>query len=400
MDRFDYKIPAGIEYKSSGITPGPIKRPVAWGSKTSFVTPLSTQVGRGVAQVVVEPAVDETIILTLDDIIVRYLQNGVYTVGDSRIVTATGPTSIKVIISDSEVFVLVGGVTVQINKVVTSATLTISPNSDVMYDKFVYNYEVSVDELVKKPINQIRTELGTLTPLIRDKWYDPQLIQAEDMVTVDDYKVSTRRLALTNTAAAFYSDVSLIEKSIDGEEWEPVDKVEYHGEDSIIFRSKDPDFTLRYYDTNMTEFILPGAVTTIEGSVYKVGNDIGSLFSHDCYRIHNGRITFQSDEMRSVTVLGYLSDAAIAALNPIIDYNGTNYGKMHLYTFDSGTSFTLEDEEMFFAGVGFNLDHEEVMDRLCGISEISYADEIEPLQLGQSINGENEYAILDLQWNV
>lgn len=432
MDRFDYKIRNKENYLSSGITPGDLKRPVARGSSSSFSTSFTRTVGPGNIQFIAEPAVDDIDVAIYNSdssrehvelhlprykrpyaseapgshlIRVRYLQNGVYTVSHSdgvvRIVTETGPVSIKFLATPTEIYVMINEASVQIIKTITEfSRIHIAPQGGVAYDKFVYNHENNVDELLDKKVFPVSSGRSRFSPVSRDKLYDPVLIMAEDMHPADGYRVSTRKLTLANTAAAFYSDTTQIEKSLDAETWEPVDKVEYHGEDALLFRSKDPDFAVRYFDTNMDRFIVPGAVTSFTGEVYKVGSNVGSYFSHDCYRIYQGSFSIESDRMTSVTILGYIPDELVADLNPEIDYGGTNFGKIHLYTFDAPQSFTIEAEEIFIAGLGVNVDHIEVMDSLAGVSEISYADEMPQLQTGISMNGENEYAILDLQWNV
>lgn len=428
MDRFDYKVSEGTIYLSSGLTPGDVRKPVARGSRSSFSTPLHNVYGRGSIQFIAEPAVDSIDIVKYgvalattsyttkyqksyrvepDDhsITVRYLQNGVYTVRHqditTRIVAQTGPVVIKMLSTETEVYIIVDGVSVQVYKETSALTgVTIAPNGGVMYDKVIHNHTDSIDELVDKSIFRVSSQNGRLEPTSRDRLFEPELVLADEMYSVDDYRVSSRKLTLANTAAAFYSDTSKIEKSVDGENWSAVQKVEYHGEDAMIFRSKDPSFALRYFDTNMDQFIIPGATTAVTGGVYKVGGTIGSYFSHDCYRIHGGGLTIESDEMTSVTIMGYLPDNLVEQFDPTIDFDGTNFGKIHLYTISASEVLELVANEIFISAIGINLDHLEVMNNLAGISEMSYADQLEHLQPGVSINGDNEYAILDLQWSV
>lgn len=432
MDRFDYKIRNKENYLSSGITPGDLKRPVSRGSSSSFSTPFTKTLGPGNAQFIAEPAVDDVDIAIYNSdanrehvslytkrykrayasevsesrlIRVRYLQNGVYTVshseGITRVVTDTGPVSIKFLATGTEIYVMINDVSVQIFKTITEfSRIYIAPQGGVAYDKFVFNSEENVNQLIDKRVFPVSSGNSRFSPVSRDKLFDPVLLTADEMTPVEDYRVTSRKLTLANTAAAFYSDTTAIEKSIDAENWEPVDKVEYHGESAFIFRSKDPNFAVRYFDTNMDQFIVPGSTTSITGEVYKVGSNVGSYFSHDCYRIYQGGLTIESDTLTSVTILGYIPDELAETLNPTIDYGGTNFGKIHLYTFESLGSLTLEAEEIYIAGIGINVDHMEVMDNLTGASEMSYADEMPQLKVGQAMNGENEYAILDLQWNV
>lgn len=567
MDRFDYKVPLGTQYISSGLTPGEVGRPVAWGSKTSFHTPRSITVTGGVTQLIVEPAKDDITVLSFAGISVKYLQNGVYSVGtdDSidyldeytsnyggseeasgriRVVARTGSIAIKIAISESEVFVVIDGITVRIDQRVSlPRTIDISPSGDVLYDKVVCGLEESIDDLINKEVRMVYAQGGRLMPLSADKWYEPELKLVEDMIPVEDYRVISRKLTYTNTATAFYSDTTKIEKSTDAENWGPVDKVEYHGEDAMIFRSKDRDFALKFYDTNLKEFVIPGATTEVTGEIYKVGDNIGSYFSNDSYLIKGGSFKVESEGMTSVSVLGYLgkvvapnvlsngsfengttgwenvggnmsidpnegrllgsslkmtagsvglstprlavqvgetwrwevwyktsSDFAgslgmrplrwepggnvpghvsiskkenwtkisfdwtvTAGYNEInmrfansitagsvwiddvrlsnvtnhaerypaqIDNAGIKMGKMHLYTFSANSSLELTGEEMYISAIGINLDHQETMDQLSGISQISYADEINTLQDGVSINGDSEYSILDLQWSI
>lgn len=405
MDRFDYKVAEGLEYVSSGKTPGAIKRPVAWGSTSSFSTTYSTEVAKGLVQLIVEPAVDDTVVITYDDIRITYLQNGVYLVecdgNITRVVANTGPVVIKFASTDAESYVVVDGITVQYAKeIVEPIAVTVSPTGGVFYDKFVYGSEDSIDELIDRSIGLSNGSDGCLMPISRDHLFEPKLVTSDEMNMVNGYYVSSRKLTLANTAVAFYSNTDLIEKSTDGIEWLPVDKVEYHGEHALIFRSKDPSFALRYYDTNMTEFILSGATTATTGQVYKVGSHIGSYFSHDCYRIHEGSISITAEGLTSVTIIGYLPNTVVSALNPTIDYNGSNNGKIHLYTFEATGTIELIADEIYVSAIGVNIDHFDTLNHIAGVSEISYADEIDNLQIGQAINGDNEYAILDLQWDI
>lgn len=405
MDRFDYNHAQNEHYLSTGMYGGDKSRPVAWGSTSSFNDPITIEVKRELVQLIVEPIVDVTTVLSFAGIVVRYLQNGVYTValGEdvTRVVASTGPVSIKVVASNSEVYVVIDNVTVRLDVQAPAAfEMSISPTSGILYDKIIYNYAGSIDTLIRKDVRRVADSSGVLTPLSNDKWFEPKLIIADDMDRVDDYYVTSRGLTLAKTAAAFYSNTDLIEKSVDAEEWLPVDKVEYHGEENLIFRSKDPSFAVRFFDTNVDQFIVAGATTTVTGDIYKVGDNIGSYFSHDCYRIYGGSLTVEAETMSSVSIMGYIPDEALVGLDPVIDNNGDNSAKIHLYTFQTTTPLTIQAQEIYVSAIGVNLDHLETMKRLTGVSEIAYADEVHALQDGVTTNSDSEYAILDLQWNV
>lgn len=563
MDRFDYKV-SGIErYVSSGLTPGNLQKPVAWGSKSSFIESISEELIEGDSvQFIAEPIQDDVEVVRLAGVKVKYLYNGVYLVTavssgayssdytseypepnpSLRVAANTGPVAIKLTNLTDDIQVVIDGIPVSYQKGSQSDnTLIVSEN--VAYDKFIVNYDGDLNELVDKTPRSSVSDSGMLRPLSYDKLYEPKLITAEEMFSVDDYYVTSRKLSNANTSVEFYSDLNQIQKSDDGEEWLPVQKIEYHGDDATIFRSKDKQFALRFYDTTIKEFVILGAVTAVEGEIYKNGDNIGSYFSHDCYKIQNGSLTISSEGMNSVTILGYLEDivapnvlsngsfdsefsgwsnvtanisidpeagrlsgpavkmtsggiglstsripvtpgetwrwevwyktspdfAGSLGMRPLrwepgsnvpghvnmsknegwtkisfdwqvadgcsevnmrfansitagsvwiddvrlsnitdnaegksvqVDNSGPRSGKMHLYTFQSDSQLTLTGNEIYLAAIGVNLNHQDTMDHITGRSQISYADEIHSLEDGQSMNGENEYSILDLQWNV
>lgn len=367
--------------------------------------------GASSIQFVAEPTENDSVVFVYNSgdvdrkVTVRYLQNGVYLVQQDeenvRIVGPTGPVAIKAVLSDGELFIVVNNAPIRMTRPDPGqVVISIAPNGGVIYDKVICDAEIAVDELITRDVKIVNGVLGVFMPLSRDKLFEPKLVSGEDMFAVEDYMVSTRGMTLGNTTAAFYSNIDNIEKSSDGTSWEQVSALERHKEDQLIFRSKDPDFTIEYFDTNMTDFILPGSLTTVTGDVYKVGENIGTLFSHDHYTILNGSFKVESDTMTSVSILGKLSDDIVSGLQPLIDFDGYNSGQMHLYTFSATDEFQIQGEEINIAGVGLNMEHEALMDGLVGRVEMSYADEISNLNPGQSKNGASEYSILDLQWNV
>lgn len=411
MDLFDYRIKDKSRYLSSGVTPGDTKKPVARGSTSSFSTPHSSEMEKGSIQFIVEPASNHIGIAYFswgvdESIEIEYLYNGVYLISHNdqttRVVTGTGPIAVKMVFMESEVFASIDSATVRmtIETPPGSISVDIAPIGGVLYDKVAIDEIAQVKDLVEKTPFVVAGESGRLTPIVRDKLYDSKIITTTDMQAVEEYNIYSRGAALSNTTISFLSNVSAVEKSYDATTWEPVNPIEFHGDDRPIFRSTDPDFTLKMFNTTMAEFIVAGVTTTTEGDVYKVGDNIGSYFSHDAYHIRNGSITIQSEEMTSVTILGYLPSAVVNALNPVIDYNGDNTGRMHLYTIDAQESITIESEEIVIAGIGKNLDHEEVMNVLVGRVEVAYADELDDISIGTSINSNEEYAILDLQWGL
>lgn len=406
MDRFDYKAGKADYYVSSGLTPGDINKPVAWGSSSSFSSPLVYNLQRGAsAQVIVEPILDNVLVVSFLNTEIRYLYNGVYmlTVGtdSTRIVASTGPVAIEIVVTDSEVDFVIDDITLTANldELQASVEISLAPSGGVLYDKFIVGYDGYIGELIQKEPKRSVAGEGVFYPLSYDKWYDPQTVTADQMPQIDGYRIFNRKLSEANTSIMFYSDIDEIEKTENSDDWEPVEKIEYHGEDALTFRSKDPSFALAYLDTTIDHFVVPGAITTVEGEIYKNGDNIGSYFSHDCYKIE-GSLTVESEGMTSVSILGYMPDTIISSLNPVVDYGNSNIGKMHIYTFQAQGSIELVSDDLYIAGLGINLDHEELMDHLTGTSQVSYADELPNLQPGKAINGEDEYSILDLQWNV
>ena len=402
MDRFDYRVPDAEMYISSGKTPGNMQKSVAWGSTSAFTTPRVLKVGLGLTQLIMEPAIDEYTVLFAGDIPVKYLYNGVYLVNNTvRVVANTGPVLFKITLTSNETSISIDGVDVTTPSVNTEDTeLTVAPAGGVFYDKILHGLDIPQDSLVNKSIRVSIQEEGTLSPISYDKLYDPALVVAEDMDIVEGYYVACRKLTEANTSVVFYSDIQQIEKSIDGVDWQPVSPVEYHGEDPLIFRSKDPNFALRFYDTNIKNFTIRGGETAVTGEIYKIGNDIGTPFAHDSYLVKDGSLEVMWEGMTSVSILGYLPQDLVDTLDPQIDYGGTNFGKMHLYTIDCTDSILLEADEIYVSAIGINLDHNDVLDHLVGVSQVSYADEIQPLVLGTAINSDEEYAILDLQWGM
>lgn len=399
MDRFDYRVPNAHTYISSGKTPGNVKKPVAWGSTSSFDTGRSVEVGQGLTQLIIEPTLNSQLVLTVGGIEIRYLYNGVYLVNNEvRVVANTGPVLFKIVITATETSVSIDGVDVRV-PASNGAAITIVIPQGILYDKVLHGIDIPEDSLINKKIRFSIQEDGTLSPLSYDKLYDPALVLSSDMDRVEGYYVACRKLSEANTSVVFYSDIDQIEMSIDGVEWLPVESVEYHGQDALIFRSYDPNFALRFYDTNIENFIVRGGSTEVTGEIYKIGNEIGSLFSHDSYLVKGGSLKIMADGMTSVSILGYLPVSLTTQFNPEIDY-GLSSGKMHLYTIECQDSIDLTAEEIYVSAIGINLNHDDVIDHLVGISQISYADEIEPIEIGTAINSEEEYAILDLQWGV
>lgn len=411
MDLFDYRVRDKSRYLSTGITPGDSKKPVARGSTSSFSTPYTSEMGFGSIQFIVEPVIDRTGVAYFEweqdqSIEIEYLYNGVYLISHNsqatRVVTGTGPIAIKMVFMADEVFASIDNATIRlaIETPPASVSIDIAPIGGVLYDKVLIGDTEPIGELVEKTPFVVAGSNGRLTPIIRDKLYDPVLVTTTDMLAVDQYSVYSRGAAISNTTTAFLSDATMVEKSYDTETWEPVNPIEYHGDLRPVFRSTDPDFTLVMYNTTMTDFIAAGMTTTTTGEVYKVGDNVGSYFSHDGYHILNGSIKIESDGMTSVTILGYIPDAALAGLESVIDYDGDNAGKMHLYTIDAQEELMIAADKIIIAGIGVNLEHDGVMDILVGRQEVAYADEIDDLRDGVSINGTEEYAILDLQWGL
>lgn len=402
MDRFDYRVPDAETYISSGKTPGDIKKSVAWGSSSAFSTPRVLEVGLGLTQLIMEPVLDDHTVLLIGDMPVRYLYNGVYLINNAtRVVANTGPVMFKIMTTTSEVSISIDGVDVRVPATNTDdLSITVAPSGGAFYDKVLHGLDVSQDSLVNKTIRVSIQEEGTLSPISYDKLYDPALVVADSMDRVEGYYVACRKLTEANTSVVFYSDVGQIEKSIDGVDWDAVEPIEYHGEEALIFRSKDPNFALRFYDTNITDFTIRGGETEVTGEIYKIGNDIGTPFAHDSYLVKDGSLKVMREGMTSVTILGHLPQELVDQLNPQIDYGGTNFGKMHLYTIDCTDSITLTADEIYVSAIGINLNHQDVLDHLVGVSQISYADEIQPIITGTAVNGDEEYAILDLQWGV
>lgn len=399
------------EYVSGSSAPIVIKKPVVKGADSAFTGPLNLNIAPTAIQFVTEPMENDTVVFVYDSdnqdeqVTLRYLQNGVYLVSYKdervRIVAPTGVASVKVVPTLDELFVVLNETPIRFSKASTSTvSFDLAPNGGIAYDKVICDAEVSVDEVVTREVKIVNGQPGIFMPMSRDKWYESKLVMADDMDAADDYRVTSRGLTLANTAVAFYSDLDNIEKSVDAENWEPVEALEFHGEDQVLYRSKDPDFALEYFDTDMTEFIIPGATTTVTGRIYKVGNNVGSIFSHDSYRVRGGSFKIESDNLFTVSILGKLPASIVDALEPQIDFDGSDLGSMHLYTFNVQNEFEISADDLVISGVGVNMNHEDLMNNLCKRVEMSYADEISDIAIGQSRNGENEYAILDLQWNV
>lgn len=402
MDRFDYKVADAETYISSGKTPGDTKKSVAWGSTSAFSSPRVLSTGLGLTQLILEPVLDDHTVLLAGVVPVRYLYNGVYLVNNSvRVVANTGPVTFKIMLTATEVSISIDGVDVTASSTNTEdSEIIIAPAGGMLYDKVLHGLEMPQDALVNKRIRVSIQDEGTLSPISYDKLYDPALVLAEDMDQIEGYYVACRKLTEANTTVVFYSDISEVEKSIDGIDWTPVNSIEYHGEDPLIFRSKDPNFSLRFYDTTIENFTIRGGETEVNGEIYKIGNDIGTIFSHDSYLVKGGSLRVIREGMTSVSIMGYLPDSLVEELEPQIDYGGTNYGKMHLYTIDSEDSIELIADEIYISAIGINLNHNDVLDHLAGVSQVSYADEIQPIEIGTAVNSEEEYAILDLQWGM
>lgn len=432
MDLFDYRARNKNGYVSTGLTPGNKKRPIARGSSSSFSDPYWSIIEPGSIQFIAEPTKNDVHVASFgwkagfsyrgnyslqyknpyylsdedESIDIHYLQNGVYRAdyndASVRIVARTGSVAIKLIFMPSEVYLSIDNATLRVptedNPIVISAS--ISPNGNILYDKIIRNEDVSLDTMISKDPVQAAGARGQLTPITRDQMYESRIITASEMETVDDYNVFSRGAAISNTTVAFLSNTTLIEKSYNAEDWEPVDAIEFHGEDRPIFRSKDPDFAFKMYDTAMTEFIARGMTTATAARIYKIGDSIGSYFSHDGYKLIDGSLEIESEGMTSVTILGYLSDSVVSEFDPIIDYGGDNTGMMHLYTIEAEEFIKISFDEILVSGLGINLEHEEVMDVITGRVQISYADELSDIQIGQSVNGDSEYSILDLQWSL
>lgn len=388
-----------------------IKKPLVKGADSAFTSAVRMSIIPVPVQFVAEPIRNNKVVFIYDsenegeEVIVRYLQNGVYRIEykeDSvRVVAPTGPVVIQAAPTPDELFISINNTQIRFEKKGTdSIYFDIAPNGGVAYDKVICDAEVTVDEVITREVKNINGSAGIFMAMSRDKWFDSKILTAEDMDSAGEYRVTSRGLTLSNTTVAFYSDLDKIEKSTDAENWEPVSALEFHGEDQILFRSKDPDFALEYFDTNITDFIVPGATTQVTGEIYKVGNNIGTIFSHDAYRIRGGSFRIESDGLTSVSILGKLPKSIVDQFDPTIDFDGTAPGNMHLYTFEAESVFEISAEELVISGIGINMNHEDLMNTLCSRVEMSYADEIDSLVLGQSRNGDNEYAILDLQWNV
>ena len=389
-----------------------LSKPLVRGASSAFTSSVRIGIIPVPVQLIVEPLSDDSVVLVYDadneeeSVTITYLQNGVYLLSykdqQIRIVAPTGAVAIKVSPTADELFVAVNNTSIRLDKVATgSISLEIAPDGGIAYDKVIGDAEINVEEIVASDIKIVNGQGGIFMPMFRDQWYESSLVTAEQMDSAEDYRVTSRGLTLANTSVVFYSNLDNIEKSIDAENWEPVNAVEFHGQDQVIYRSKDPDFALEYFDTEMKDIIIPGATTAITGNLYKVGNNIGSLFSHDGYRLIDGSFRIESDNLRTVSILGKIPDSIVDQLSPQIDFNGTKApGKMHLYTFEVDKEFEIAAGEMTIAGVGINMNHEDLMNVLAKRVEISYADEIHDIEIGQSKNGDNEYSILDLQWNV
>lgn len=388
-----------------------IKRPIVKGADSAFTSSFRRSILPTHIQFATEPIHNNRIVFVYDSdneddsVVVKYLQNGVYLISYKeervRIVAPTGPVSIQAVPTPDELFIVLNNSPIRFEKVSQGEIVfEIAPNGGIAYDKVICDADVDISEILIKDVKNVNGPNGIFMAMSRDKWYESKIEMAETMFSAEGYRVTSRGLTLTNTTVAFYSDLDQIEKSTDAENWEPVSALEFHGEDQILFRSKDPDFALEYFDTNMTDFIVPGATTQVTGEVYKVGNNIGTIFSHDAYRIRGGSFRIESDALTSVSILGKLPESVTDQFNPVIDFDGTAPGNMHLYTFDAESVFEISAEELIISGIGINMDHEDLMNGLCSRVEMSYADEIDSLVLGQSRNGDSEYAILDLQWNV